>query len=297
MLRGVAGGGGGTGDLLSTNNLSEIASPSTARTNLGLGTAAVADTGVASGGNLPTMAQGDTRYGRIFDGSSGLPGAGVGSDGDVVILSDKPQRGSIAIKSAGAWAKGDKTYTWAARPSAASYPGEVITISDFGVDFFSDGTNWIPVGYKLQIRKFSNNSLTGTTSQTTQQTITLPAGLVLAGCLVMPYATWYCTGAAGTRSFRIRDSAATALVSSAAAATVEVIRIQQPIDVVSPAGPHTAVFTNAADPDGFSYAGDTLSLAWNFSASIDILFTMQLGSEADTALLVCSGIEIQYPLA
>jgi hypothetical protein len=41
----TAGAGGGGGDLVSTNNLSDLTSASTARTNLGLGTAAVAATG------------------------------------------------------------------------------------------------------------------------------------------------------------------------------------------------------------------------------------------------------------
>jgi hypothetical protein len=46
----VAGGGGsGSGDLLSTNNLSDLTSASTARTNLGLGDSAVADIGTGSG--------------------------------------------------------------------------------------------------------------------------------------------------------------------------------------------------------------------------------------------------------
>lgn len=46
------------------NNLSDVSSTTTARTNLGLGTAAVVNTGTAAG-NVPTIAQGDARYARL----------------------------------------------------------------------------------------------------------------------------------------------------------------------------------------------------------------------------------------
>ena len=49
--------GSGSGDLLASNNLSDLASASTARTNLGLGTASVAATGI-SDGNVPVFTTG-----------------------------------------------------------------------------------------------------------------------------------------------------------------------------------------------------------------------------------------------
>jgi hypothetical protein len=49
------GGGGGSGDMLSTNNLSDVASSATSRTNLGLGGAAVLAVGATTG----TVAAGD----------------------------------------------------------------------------------------------------------------------------------------------------------------------------------------------------------------------------------------------
>jgi hypothetical protein len=67
---------GGGGDLLSTNNLSDLASASTARTNLGLGTAAVLAHGTAAG-NLVRL---DATTGKLpaVDGSllTNLPAAG-----------------------------------------------------------------------------------------------------------------------------------------------------------------------------------------------------------------------------
>lgn len=58
---------------------------------------------------------------------------------------------------------GFDTYTWAARPAAASYPGLIIRISDVGPSsgslFISDGTYWVPLGGHLLLAAVADAGL------------------------------------------------------------------------------------------------------------------------------------------
>jgi hypothetical protein len=279
------------GALLASNNLSDVTA-ATARTNLGCGDAATKTTGVAASGDLPTRANGDARWIRWFSG--GLPAGSTGADGDYGFLSDKPERGTLILKTAGTWAKLDKTYTWAARPSAASYPGEVITISDWTTDFFSDGTNWIPVGKRVRLGALPADSHTGGTSLEVQYSMTIPAGLVIANCDVITYGQWKFTGTAGTKTWRTRIASGSTIGAVASAASDLFARPMPSFTVISPAGPHDASAggNNVSGGEDGS-AGSTITA--DFTAAVSIEWCITLANAADTSLLQKAAWEIVFP--
>jgi hypothetical protein len=150
--------------------------------------------------------------GRMLAGS-GVPSSGIGIDGDTYVRNDTPFAGSIYKKASGAWALAQLSTTWAARPSASSNSGAVITVSDWNADFFSDGTNWIPVGKRLVLTQSYDLNATRTTGTASSGQVfvthSIPAGLVIGGCRyeVEFWANYAGTGTGGTLKSIIYDTA------------------------------------------------------------------------------------------
>lgn len=131
---------------------------------------------VASGYDLINRA-------RFFNGA---PLSSDGFDGDYGFRVDGAMAGTILQKASGVWsAVTGNAVTWAARPAANQNVGGIITVTDLGdQDFYSDGTNWIPVGKRLVFSSAADLNAartTGTAASQTAVNFNIPAGLVLPG--------------------------------------------------------------------------------------------------------------------
>jgi len=272
------------------SQFSGVGSSAGAVENIDANSVAIRSFGISASTSIPTRADVDTRFPRVSDG---LPGGGVGLDSDWVVLTDKPQRGTMALKVSGAWAKQDKTYTWAARPSAVTYSGEVITISDFNQDFWSNGTNWIPIGKELRFGSTTATANhTGTTTETTLATHTIPAGLVLPGCSIGAGMLWTFTGAADIKTPRAKV-AGSSIFNQPTVNTDTIVRVQPVMDVAESGTTHTILALGTND-DGHDFGTTAATLTADFSASVDVTFTMQLVNAADGAILKRRVVVIEY---
>lgn len=148
--------------------------------------------GVAAATSVPTRADVDTRFARMF---TSMPAGGVGVDGDYGILTTEALRGVLISKVAGAWGLVSESFTWTQMQAIASpVTGMTVLVTTIAVGgtignttvnslFRYNGTFWRPLSGRIKLHLAAN--VTGVINASTYNsifTMAPPAGLFLAGC-------------------------------------------------------------------------------------------------------------------
>ncbi len=97
-------------------------------------------------------------------------------------------------------------YTWANKPSVAPL-GQIICVTDVGENgslWRGNGTKWVRLSQIHFYNLTAAVALTGTTSETTLVTITIPAGLIGSKGKVKLYPLWSTTNNANTKTLRVK---------------------------------------------------------------------------------------------
>jgi hypothetical protein len=243
--------------------------------------------------------------GRLFQGS-GVPSNTLGIDGDGYVRMDSPYVGSLYLKSSGAWNVAQTTTTWAGRPSASSNTGAVITVSDWNIDFYSDGTNWIPVNKRLPFVTYATGTsslTTGTNSGTLASTAiiftdTIPAGLVIPGCKIEfeGLAQYAGTSAsAAGKAFIVTDSNATWFISPAPSNTTKstAVRMTMRVDSTNVAKQVMIFASNSSDTNGATTNAPQF-LTNNFVNACAFQWRLNANTD-DSYQLLSRSITIYYP--
>lgn len=102
------------------------------------------------------------------------------------------------------------SYTWATLPSAATYSGQTVRVSDVGhsgvgSSWWSDGTSWLPVnGSILLAASATAVSCPADTTEDILATYNVPAGLLGSNGSLRVTTTWTHTNSANNKQLRIR---------------------------------------------------------------------------------------------
>lgn len=112
---------------------------------------------------------------------------------------------------------GPTAFTWANRPDASAVPARTrIWVSDFGVgggsEWYSDGTNWRPVGNHV-ILPGTTTPVTFTAQSPTfklnvHHSFAIPAGMIIQGCRIETYSKFDTAANTDNKYFRTYLNAA-----------------------------------------------------------------------------------------
>lgn len=99
-------------------------------------------------------------------------------------------------------------YTWANKPSLAPL-GQIIYVTDIGENgslWRGNGTSWIKMSVIPLLNLTTTVSLTGTTSETTMQTLNINGGVMGAKGKLRIYVMYNVTNNANSKTLRLRNS-------------------------------------------------------------------------------------------
>jgi hypothetical protein len=201
------------------------------------------------------------------------------------------------------------SYTWATRPSAASVSTRAkIHISDIGPangqgsEWYSDGTNWRPVGDHLIIggsaSEVSIANVSPNTTINTHRTITLPAGIILPGCFAELNAKWAHTASTNNKYLRLylggTSGTLMAQYNSAAAASVvtDTLWTVDFITSANGAGTQLGKATGSFGTGVVSAAHNTGSV--NTTAATSLVLASNMGATNETVTLKSFNAMLYY---
>lgn len=181
-------------------------------------------------------------------------------------------------------------YTWANKPSVAP-SGQIICITDIGENgslWRGNGTKWV----RLHSIKFYDLpaavSLTGTTTETTLATVTIPAGLLGSNGKIIVYPLWTMTNSAGQKNFKLKLGGQpcyqVGLTTSAHSASLLLVRNFNSV---------SAQKTSSGLSAGLGVTTATISnTTVNTAIAQDLTITGQLANGTDTMTLEGFFVEI-----
>lgn len=114
--------------------------------------------------------------------------------------------------------------TWATR-NQSPFVGERIRCTDIGNrEFYWNGIVWLPIGSNLIGQSAVASSITGTTSETTLASITIPGGIMGSNGVVRVTAHYSTTNNANAKNLFVRFGGSVAFVNTAATSVTYVVR-------------------------------------------------------------------------
>ena len=181
-------------------------------------------------------------------------------------------------------------YTWANKPSVAP-SGQIICVTDVGENgslWRGNGTKWVRLSQILFYDLTAAVALTGTTSETTLVTITIPAGLIGSKGEVKLYPLFSATNNANNKTVRIKLGGSTGyFLQSSGYAQLSNLVIFRNFNSES------VQKVSSGLPAGLgSTGGSFTSLTIDTSAATTITITGQLAVGTDTLTLEDLFIEV-----